>query len=262
MANPFPGMNPFLEDPAFWEEFHYLLIAECVYQLGERLPQSYIARVQERVQSISISDEAVKQYIPDVAIAEKRSRSPARSHAGQGATAVLTLPVTIPSTDDLEIREGYIEILRLPKHDLVTSVEILSPANKVGEGAAIHRAKRRALVARGVHVVEIDLLIRGGHAQLAEPLPPGDYFAMTFRGDRRPDVDVYPWNLRDPMPPVPIPLRGPVEAVNLLLAEASAATYDRGRFDSKLEYESPYPAFLSPAQIQWVEEILHAAGKR
>lgn len=262
MANPFPGMNPFLEDPVFWEEFHYLLIAESLYHLADRLPQSYIARIQERVQSISISDEAAKLYIPDISIAQKRSRVPARSLAGEGGTAVLTRPITIASTDDLEIREGYIEILRLPKHELVTSIEVLSPANKVGEGAAMHRAKRRTLVARGVHVVEIDLLIRGGHEQLAEPLPPGDYFAMTFRGDRRPDVDVYPWSLRDPLPPIPIPLKGPDEAVNLLLAQAFAATFDRNRYDAKLEYQSPYPVTISPAQIPWVEEILRAAGKR
>ena len=41
MANPFPGMDPYLEAPAFWEGFHDVLITECMYQLEEALPPGY-----------------------------------------------------------------------------------------------------------------------------------------------------------------------------------------------------------------------------
>ena len=56
MPSPFPGMDPYLEDPSVWEEFHYLFNAECMYLLADRLPEHYVARVQERVELISISD--------------------------------------------------------------------------------------------------------------------------------------------------------------------------------------------------------------
>jgi hypothetical protein len=256
MPNPFPGMNPFLEAPAFWEEFHAVLITECLYQLSDRLPDSYIARIHERVFSISISDDAARQYIPDVMVARRKSAQTEHSFTDAGGTAVLARPVTIRSTDDLEIREGYIEILRMPDRELVSSIELLSPANKVGEGAGVYSDKRRALVARGIHVVEIDLLLRGPRTKLAEPLPPGDYFGMVFRGDRRPDVDVYSWSLQDPLPPIPIPLKGINESVNLALAEAFASAFDRGRYDRKLSYALPWPIALTLAQTQWINDRL------
>ena len=37
MPSPFPGMDPYLEDPAIWEEFHHVFITECMYQLSDRL---------------------------------------------------------------------------------------------------------------------------------------------------------------------------------------------------------------------------------
>lgn len=261
MANPFPGMNPFLEDPAVWEEFHYVLIAECMYQLSAHLPPRYIAKIQERIQSISISDEAAKQYLPDVAVAREKFESPGASFANEGATAVLIHPVTIPSADLLDIREGYIEILRLPDYERVSSIEILSPANKFGEGVGVYRDKRRALVGRGVHVVEIDLLLRGARTELAKPLPPGDYFAMTFRGDRRPDVDVYPWSLRDPLLPIPIPLKGSQESVSLVLADAFRSAFDGGGYDRKLRYSPPWPMAISASDSAWVKDVLQGAGR-
>jgi hypothetical protein len=72
MASPFPGMDPYLEAPAFWEGFHQVLIVECMYALSERLPDPYIAEIQERVKLISIDDDAAKVYIPDVSVARER----------------------------------------------------------------------------------------------------------------------------------------------------------------------------------------------
>jgi hypothetical protein len=43
MNSPFPGMDPYLEDPAYWEGFHHMFIAEAVVHLSERLPEPYIA---------------------------------------------------------------------------------------------------------------------------------------------------------------------------------------------------------------------------
>ncbi len=50
MAGPFPGMDPYLELQAAWPDFHNRLIAEIRNELGARLPDSYIARVDERIE--------------------------------------------------------------------------------------------------------------------------------------------------------------------------------------------------------------------
>lgn len=264
MASPFPGMDPYLEAPAVWEEFHHVLITECMYWLSERLPDTYVAKIQERVELISVDDEAAKVYVPDVAVARRPRRDPRPPPAGSstgGATATLE-PVTIPAVDTLETREGYIEIRRLPDHQLVTSIEVLSPWNKFGEGVGEYRAKRRATVSGGVHVVELDLLRRGARTELSAPLPAGDYYALVFRADRRPDVDVYPWGLRDRLPVVPIPLRAPDPDVALDLASIVSTAYERGRYARKLGYADAPPGPTAPDDLSWIGERLADAGRR
>lgn len=231
MPSPFPGMDPYLEDPAFWEGCHDVLITECMYALERGLPPGYISNVKERAHVISVEDAAAEA-----------------------------------SVDSIEVRDAYIEIQRVPGYELVTVIELLSPWNKHGGGVEVYRDKRASLVSRGVHVVELDLLRGGLRSRLADPLPPGDYYAMTFRADRRPDVDVYHWWLRDRLPSIPIPLRSPDSDVPLNLAEAVGSAYDRGRYDRKLRYDLPLGPPLAPAppaqDAAWVDELLNAARGR
>jgi len=49
MPSPFPGMDPYLEDPSVWGEFHHTFIAECMYLLSDLLPPRYIAQIRQRV---------------------------------------------------------------------------------------------------------------------------------------------------------------------------------------------------------------------
>src|SRR5215203_2602337 len=108
MPSPFPGMDPYLEDPSVWEEFHHVFITECMYELSERLPDRYVAKIDERVQLISWSDEATRQYLPDVAVARARSGSERRPAAGSGGGAAVALaPVVIPSDEAVEVREAF-----------------------------------------------------------------------------------------------------------------------------------------------------------
>src|SRR4051812_39449441 len=132
MPSPFVGMDPYLEDPAYWEGFHLLFIAECTYHLSDRLPDGYIANPSERVHLISLTDEAAEQYVPDVTLTKEPAAAPRRQGAPDdgGAVALAVEPINIPSVDSLEIREAYLEIQRLPDLEVVTSLELLSPSNK------------------------------------------------------------------------------------------------------------------------------------
>jgi hypothetical protein len=49
MANPFPGMNPYLEDRALWNDFHARLAVYISNQLQPQLRPRYVASVEERV---------------------------------------------------------------------------------------------------------------------------------------------------------------------------------------------------------------------
>lgn len=247
-------MDPYLEDPAFWEGFHDVLITECMYLIEQGLPAGYISNVKERAEVISVDDAAARVYVPDIGVARDREPSPAPSSTHDGGGSMVATSVTIPSLDAIDVREAYIEIQRLPGYELVTVVEVLSPWNKNGAGVGIHAGKRAALVRDGVHVVELDLLRGGARTRLASPLPNGDYYALTFRADRRPDVDVVAWTLRDRLPTLSIPLRAPDVDVPLDLSAAVSSAYGRGRYDRKLRYASPLDPPVRREDEAWVAE--------
>jgi hypothetical protein len=129
------------------------------------------------------------------------------------------------------------------------------PWNKFGEGLGKYRHKRRTLVHDGVHVVELDLLRRGRRTELSKPLPSGHYHAFVFRADKRPDVNVYAWDMRHPLPVISIPLVAPDPDVHLDLATVAASAYDRRRYDRKLRYSRPPPQPLTPEELAWIDSV-------
>jgi hypothetical protein len=260
----YSGMDPFLEDPAFWEGFHDVLITCCMFDIEQGLPDGYISNVKERAEVIAADDPAAKVYVPDIGVArEVPRRRPGATTGRGGGTAVAEEIewVTIPSVDSIEVREAYIEIQKLPGYDLVTVIELMSPWNKHGAGVGIHRGKRARLVQDGIHFVELDLLRGGTRTHLSEPLPAADYYAMVFRADRKPDVDVIPWKLRDKLPTaIPIPLRAPDKDVRLNLGEALHTAYERGRYDRKLRYGLTLQPPIPDAELTWARDKITTAG--
>ena len=110
----------------------------------------------------------------------------------------------------------------------MTSLELLSPANKVGEGFDDYVWGRDNLLCQSVHLVELDLLRGGRRMPMGQHLPPGDYYAMVSRDELRPDCEVYAWTIRDPLPRLPITLQDPDPDILLALADPVALAYERG----------------------------------
>ncbi|MCY2993603.1 MAG: DUF4058 family protein [Planctomycetota bacterium] len=68
MPSPFPGMDPYLEDPAGWPNFHSDLIAEIKTELNRQLRPKYYARSEERVYVSDQDDPGRRVIIPDVRV--------------------------------------------------------------------------------------------------------------------------------------------------------------------------------------------------
>src|SRR5688500_16763737 len=209
MPSPFPGVDPYVEASGRWLGFHNAFITYCSEYLNRRLPPHYAANIEERVELVEQPEANRRSALPDVSVTRDRAATgprPAQRESGSVATIepeILTLPPV------LEVPEAFVEIVELPSRELVTSVELLSPANKSRVGRGQYLAKRRAMIRRGVNLVEIDLLLSGERLETVEPLPSGDYYAFVSRADRRPHCEVYAWGIRRPMPPVPVPLKPP-----------------------------------------------------
>jgi hypothetical protein len=264
VTNPFPGMDPYIESFGNWEDFHNRLIAEICNSLGPTLPAQYFAESQERVEVVSYVEDWTVAYKPDVLIARDPEVAAGPGAGRSEATAgrgPITLDVEPLPTD--EVHHTWVEIRAMPDLELVTVIEVLSKTNKVGEGHLIYQSKRRKLKAAGVHLVEIDLLL-GGHRVLSRGLPAGDYYAIVARADRRPRGDVYSWTIRDPLPTLPIPLRGDDPDAHIDLGPLVNRVYDTGRYALRLRRRPPLPesAPLHPDDREWAEAVARSSVGR
>jgi hypothetical protein len=153
-----------------------------------------------------------------------------------------------------ETHERHIEILHRPDRTLVAVLELLSPANKEEPGRTLYLAKRNALALHPVHLVEVDLLLKGQRVPFEQDVPPGDYYAFVSRGDRRPRCGAYHWTMREALPAIPIPLLAPDPDVWIDLGAVFRTTYERGRYARSIDYAGPLPVALDAARLAWVTE--------
>lgn len=235
MPSPFPGMDPFLENPAFWEDFHDRFLTYWSDALNEVLPDGYEARVKERVQ---ISDDVAgvaRVAVPDVAVLAAPDTAPA--WAAQAPVATLE-PVTLPILYLEEGRTTFLEVRRGPEREVVSVLELLSPANTAGSNRTVYLQERETLLHQDVHLFELDLLRGGARLPVGGALPGGDYYAVLSRVETRPNCEVFAWSLRDRLPRLPIPLRAPDLDVLIDFQEVFDVAYDRGRYARPMSREA------------------------
>lgn len=251
MPSPFPGMDPYLEDPAFWPDFHATFVNYWREELAARLPDHYEARLDEQVNLVQIPAEKTKRIRADVSV----TRDDIVGSAPGPSAVVATLePTTVPLLIEEEIRHTYIEILRRPDRTLVAVLELLSPANKTPSGQGQYLDKRNAVLRQEVHLVEVDLLFGGRRLPLDAPYPAGDYFALVARFDRRWNCDVYAWRVRDRLPTIPIPLLPEDGEVGVDLAAVFATAYERGRYARSLDYAAAAPISAEAETVAWIAQ--------
>lgn len=257
MPSPFPGMDPYLEDPAFWPDFHRRFINYACEALLDRLPDAYDARIDEHVRLVT-PDERSRAILPDVAVL-RRPKTWGEGQPIKEASSVATLePVTLAMPEYEETNEVWIELRRQEDQSLVTVIELLSPSNKTGSGLAEYMAKRDGVLRARANLVEIDLLLAGSRFA---PAALGDYCVSLTRAERTWSVDVYAWKLGDVLPTVPVPLRVPDPDIGLDLAAVFATTYDRGRYARALRYGQP-AAWIPEESRGWAAERASAARRR
>lgn len=150
-------------------------------------------------------------------------------------------------------RQAHLEIRVRASRAVVTVLELLSPTNK-GRHRDQYLLKRDKILVSSVHLVEIDLL-RGGEPMPAPDRPPCDYSVVVSRAERRPEADFWPIGLRDPLPVIPIPLRGPDRDATLDLQALLNRVYDAGRYARDVYGGRPQPP-LRPADEAWAARLL------
>ncbi|MFB2897376.1 DUF4058 family protein [Aerosakkonemataceae cyanobacterium BLCC-F50] len=259
MPSPFPGMNPYLEDPELWSEVHHRLITAIADALAPSLLPKYYVAIEKRTYLSDIED-SVLVGIPDVAIFSRRSNNSETRSTLTLTSQTEAITVTIPQPE--EIRESYLAIKETGTGVVVTVVEILSPKNKRSkEGREAYERKRQQVLASLTNLVEIDLLRNGKPMRIIEKIQ-SDYRILISRSDRRPSASLYAFNLPDQIPSFPLPLQSRETEPLIELQSLLNGVYDRAGFGLRVDYNQEPVAKLKPEDAIWVDELLRSQGLR
>jgi hypothetical protein len=260
MPSPFPGMDPYLENPELWGDVHHELISTIRELINRVIRPKYVARVEERLYMVPDDDPTVRlQRIPDVEIdlpAASEGLSP------RGSSLAIAEPVVVRGDP---VREGRIEIEDTRTHEVVTVIELLSPSNKVqgSAGRESFVAKRNEVLNSAANWVEIDLLRAGTpHPLRAGRFRNYQYLVHSSPVAMRPDSKNWPILLSHPLPVVGIPLRAPDPDAPLDLQTALGMAYDRAAYDATVDYTANPDPPLAPALAKWAKKHLKSRKAR
>jgi hypothetical protein len=255
LRSPFPGMDPYLEDPAEWQSCHLKLIAAISDLLAAAVAPAFFVRVDQRVYLTAPGDPDRSAIEPDVYILREGQPHYAQRSYAPG----ITPPVRVePPEVEPEIRDRYLEIRDARSREVVTIIELLSPFNKRpgAQGYGAFQRKRQQTMSSQVHWIEIDLL-RAGERPV-ETAYKGDYYALLKRGDS-PASEGWFFNLRNQMPTIAVPLRPPYADVPLDLQQILHEIYVRARYAYSIDYTQPVPPPpLRPEDESWAREQIAA----
>jgi uncharacterized protein DUF4058 len=131
MANPFPGIDPYVEARGYWNDFRVRFLVETSYTLLWRLNNYYDTRVDGKEWTITTEGE--------------------------------------PGPDGRPVRffeemiERWVEVRRYD-NSIVTVIELLRPEH-LGRRRRDYLARRETWVSRDIHLVELDFLLDGRRAR-------------------------------------------------------------------------------------------------
>lgn len=247
-------MNPYFEQPGVWRGFHTSFLVRLADALTPQALPRYFVNIEQAVYIDRGEDERDLVGYADATV----TRNPASVAPTTTGTTALVAPETgTVRFGAIRRTHRWLTIRDTRSREVVTVIEVLSPSNKLGDSRTQYLRKRRELLRSATHLVEIDLL-RGG-PRVPVGVRPSDYRVVVSRQPDRPSVQVWRIGLRDPLPPIPIPVRTGEPDLLVELKPLVDEVYDKGGYQHLL-YASPPDPPLSPADAEWARQFLPPTG--
>lgn len=207
--------RPPIDPRVGWESFHHRWANAVADHLDRLLPSQFFARVEVHLGADVATDVTEEELLPPAGANGARGVA-VQTYTPPAATAVI--PAVFPDEAAVEVRSAD------PGARLLAVVELVSPGNKKGpEPRAAFVSKAAAYLQHGIGLVVVDPVTDRHfnlHDQLARSLAGSDEYAMpggpsTYAAAFRPAADpggveawAYPLAVGDPLPVVPLYLRG------------------------------------------------------
>lgn len=263
MPSPFPGMDPYLESPIFWSSFHTRLMVAIADTLAPELRPKYYIDVETRTyQDQDETKDELLVGIPDAAVLgvniPKQKSEKLKLDLNVGATLTSSRPQSIALPMPVTIKERYLEVRELGNDSVITVIEVLSPKNKrKGKGRTAYERKRGRILGSLSHLIEIDLLRGNTPMVMLGEVEPTDYRIVVSRSSQRPKADLYSFNLGEPIPSCPLPLKPEDQELVIELQMIVDGVCDRAGYNERIDYRQPVPPpTLTDANKHWVDALL------
>lgn len=223
MPSPFPGMDPFLEDPKHWAAFQHQFVSGLYHILLPSLVDRYRARV------------GLRAYTVEMPLFTSVIREPHE--------------------------EQFIEIRERTDGRLVTLIDVVSPANKTtGVGREAYHATRKLQDNQRAATLEIDLVTHGTPTLdfVRDSLPDHDYTFSVTRPLSPGKFEIYTTTVQKRLPKFKLPLAVDDRDTMLDLQDVFRRAYDLGGFHKLVDYGRPLPGAtkLSDVNRAWVDLTL------
>ncbi len=261
MPSPFPGMDPYLEHPAWWPGVHQGMITYARAALNALLPPSYVADIGERLYVL----QPERSIYPDAVVVEPPSAATRPEGGARGTTGALTSdPPWVLTVEPVEMREVFIEILSVgDASEVITVIEVLSPSNKTAnsEGRQLYRTKQQEILQSPTHLIEIDMLRHGEHTVAAprESLRRRgrwDYLVCLHRGGQRGRYEVWAITLQQRLPRIRVPLAHGDPDVVLDVQAVFDRCYDEGAYARRIDYRGAPVTPLAADDREWASTFI------
>lgn len=270
MPSPFPGMDPYVEDPEFWPDFHQSFITYMRNVIQPQVRPRYHARIGERVYVVTPEDQ--RPFYPDVAVVEHPRAHARRVEEAQGRYDVPLIALA----PEMEVREPFLEIIDAATGGkVITVVELLSPSNKSpgSEGHELYKRKQEEVLESEASLVEIDLLRAGPyvlaypHKSLMQYRLEGrrwDYPVCISRAALRPEqkFELYLIPLRQRLPRIVIPLKPEDADIGVDLQAIFQRCYEDGAYEDLIDYRRSPDTPIAPEDATWVESLVRERQAR
>ncbi|MEM6282788.1 MAG: DUF4058 family protein, partial [Chloroflexota bacterium] len=255
-TNPYPGvnahLNSYLQAENDWQSFHAAHIVHLSDALNEWLPEGYFAKPEESLQIGGYSGEGEplsrSTVRPDVSIM-RVPQGDTDSSPDVAIAPTFTMPLVIEELEP-ENKLTNVVIYRMEgssNRQIVTQIELLSPANKRGgSGFGQYRLKRLRVIQTEVNLVEIDYLHHRPPVVEIIPEYPDDersypHYILTSRLLAS-KADFYGIGVLAPLPKIALPLVGE-DAVIVDFGAVYNTTLARLReYHTQFDYTTDPPA--------------------
>jgi hypothetical protein len=259
MPSPFPGIDPYLEQPNFWSSFHFRLIGAMASAIAPQILPKYYIEIETRTYA-DATDNELLVGIPDAVVfsASANRNLPESTRAESAGVALQNRPQSVQLPIVPEVKERYLEVRELETDRVITVIEVLSPKNKrTGAGRVTYEGKRQQVLNSTAHLIELDLLRADAPMPMNGVLEPWDYRILVSRSEQRPAADLYGFSLREQIPSFPLPLKFEDNSPWVNLQSLVSEVYDEAGYQYRLGYQRPVPPpDLSESDAQWASNLL------